>query len=388
MKALFVNAEWKPKAGYRLTEAERIKRKAFTGNQVWRNPHFEFKEVPTPDLEDDEVLIKVKACGICGSDTHLYETDAEGYIIFSGVVKLPCIVGHEFSGIVEKKGGKVSRLNIGDAVASESILWCGLCTPCRRGDLNQCQQIELLGLSSYGALAEFIAIKEKYCWKLNGLRQVTRGDELFEIGALIEPVGCAYNGLFVGGGGFNPGDTLVVYGAGPIGLASIALGRIAGASKIIAFDMLDKRLELAKTMGADFVFNLVQLQNEKCRPSDKVLELTGGEGANIQIEAAGDAPRTIPEMESSMAPNSKIIYLGRAATFGSLNINVLVSGAGRIQGVRGHAGNDIFPNIIKLLETRRLRIGDMITARYQFSEALEAIKCSTYRNDGKILVKM
>jgi hypothetical protein len=245
-----------------------------------------------------------------------------------------------------------------------------------------------LGLSSHGALAEFIAIKEKYCWKLNGLRKVVEDDELFEIGALIEPVGCAYNGLFVDGGGFNPGDTLVVYGTGPIGLASIALGRVAGASKIIVFDRIERRLELAKIMGADYVFNIDQLKIENLRPSDKVLELTNGEGANIQVEAAGDAPNTVPEMEDSMAPNSKIIYLGRAATLSTMNVNVLVSGAGSITGVRGHAGNDIFPNIIKLLASDRLRIKDMITARYSFDEAMKAIEISTRSTDGKIMVKM
>ena len=188
------------------------------------------QDLPIPQIKDDEVLIRVKAVGICGSDTHVYETDRDGYIIFSGLVKLPCVLGHEFSGVVEKTGELVRELAPGDLVAMESIQWCGSCTPCRSGAPNQCQNIELLGLSTQGALAEFAAVKANYCWKLNGLRDRYSEAEIFEIGALIEPIGCAYNGMFVNGGGLRPGETVAVYGAGPIGLAAIALARLSGAS--------------------------------------------------------------------------------------------------------------------------------------------------------------
>lgn len=388
MKALVVDAKWRPREGYLLTEQENIKKRAFCGSQVWRNPRFEIKEVPTPNINDDEVLIRVKACGICGSDTHLYETDEEGYIIFSGLVKLPCILGHEFSGVVEKIGKKVITLKVGDPVVVESILWCGMCTPCRSGALNQCKNIELAGFSSDGAFAEFIAVKEKYCWKLNSLRDIYWEEEIFEIGALIEPAGCVYNGIFISGGGLRPGETFVVYGAGPIGLASIALAKLAGASKIIAFDKIDQRLELAKTMGADSVFNVESLNSRNSRPSDKVLELTDGEGADIQVEAAGAAPYTIPEMERSMAPNGKIIYLGRAATSTPMFLDILVSGGNKIVGARGHSGYRIFPNIIRLIASNRLDLKKMITARYPFDKVMEAMKQSTTRIDGKILVKI
>lgn len=388
MKALVVQADWKPKKEYYLTKDEELTRRARIGSQVWCNPHFEYKDVPTPDLEDTEVLIRVRSCGLCGSDTHLYETDQEGYILFSGQVKLPGIIGHEFSGIVEKTGRRVVHLKIGDAVTAESILWCGLCSPCRRGALNQCQSLDLLGLSSNGALAEFIVIDEKYCWKINKLRDVADEDTVFDIGALIEPIGCAYNGLFVSGGGFRPGDTLVVYGTGPIGLAAIALGKISGASKIIAFDKIDSRLKLAQLLGADYVYNLDQMGNQNLRPQNKVLELTNGEGANIQVEAAGAASFTIPAMLESMAPNSKIIYLGRSSDLVSIELNRLVSCAASIHGARGHAGNDIFPNIIKLIALDKLKIKDMITASYPFSNTIEAIKTSTKRDNGKIIIKI
>lgn len=386
MKALIVDAEWKPRNNYPVSEEEKTKRRARVGSQVWKNTRFEIKEIPAPILQDDEVLVKVKSCGICGSDTHLYETDKEGYIIFSGLTRLPCIIGHEFSGIVEKTGSNVKNLKKGDTVAAESIMWCGKCLPCRSGFPNQCKDIELLGLSANGALAEYAAVNERYCWKINDLAEKYQGADIFDIGALIEPVGCAYNGIFIAGGGFKPGASIVVYGAGPIGLGAIALARIAGASLIIAFDVVEERVQIAREMGADYAFNSNKLNG--CAPSDKVMELTRGWGADVQIEAAGAAPQTIPHMERAMAVNGAILYLGRAAASTSVHLDNLVSGANRIIGARGHAGYGIFPSIIKLIAAGRLNLEKMITARYPFASVLDAIKASSSRSDGKILINM
>jgi len=254
--------------------------------------------------------------------------------------------------------------------------------------VNQCQNIELLGLSTNGAFAEYAAIKEKYCWKLNSLQARYSSADIFEIGALIEPIGCAYNGIFISAGGFKPGETLAVYGLGPIGLAAIALGRLAGASKIIAFDKLTRRLELAQQMGADFVFDVVRLAAENSRAGEKVLELTDGEGADIQVEAAGDAQYTIPEMEQAMAPNGRIIYLGRAERSTPMVLDALVSGANKIVGARGHAGYGIFPNIIRMMASGRFNPQPMVTSTYPFADILEAFARAQQRIDGKILVKM
>ena len=386
MKALVVDAEWKPRKGYPLSEEEKKGKRAITGSQVWRNPHFDIKDLPTPNIGDDEVLIKVETCGVCGSDTHLYETDNEGYIIFSGLTKLPCTLGHEFSGVVDRTGKKVHSIKIGDKVAVESVIWCGVCKSCRSGSPNQCSHVELMGLSANGAFAEYAAVNERFCWRINEFEDIYPYDKIFSIGALIEPVGCAFNGIFIAGGGFKPGATVVVYGAGPIGLGAVALAKISGASRIIAFDVIDERVTIAREMGADYAFNINML--DACSPGDKVMELTRGEGADIQVESAGAASRTIPEMEKSLAANGKIIYLGRAATSTSIYLDIIVSGANKIIGARGHSGYGIFPSIIKLVASGRLNIERMITSTYPFNSVLNAIKASSARMDGKILVKM
>jgi threonine dehydrogenase-like Zn-dependent dehydrogenase len=304
----------------------------------------------------------------------------------SGLTRLPCILGHEFSGIIKKTGKKVVGFKTGDMAAVESIMWCGICTPCRSGNTNQCRNLELLGLTGNGALTEYIAVKEKYCWNINQLQKVYSEKDVFEIGSLIEPIGCAYNGIFIAGGGFHPGATVVVYGAGPIGLGAVAMSRAAGASTIIAFDRINERLAIAKEMGADYIFNIGKTGIQK--PAEIVMEITQGWGADIQIEAAGAAPATIPEMERSLSPNGKIIYLGRAATSTPMYLDVLVSGANKIIGARGHSGYGIFPSIIKLLASQKLDLRKMITARYPFNAVLDAFRASTSRKDGKILIKM
>lgn len=386
MKALVAQGEWKPKAGYPVTEEENRLKRAVVGSQVWRNTRFDIVDMPVPEPLDDEVLIRVRTCGICGSDTHVYETDKDGYILFSGLTKFPCVIGHEFSGIVEKAGSRVASLKKGDLVAVESVMWCGLCTPCRSGSPNQCGNIELMGLSRDGALAEFIAINQRYCWKIDGLKDAYSDEELFDVGALIEPIGCAYNGIFVAGGGFLPGSAVVVHGAGPIGLGAIALARACGASLIIAFDVYDGRVEAARRMGADYAFNSKDPGAQS--PSEKVMELTRGMGAEVQVEAAGAAPVTIPEMEQSLASQGRIIYLGRAATSTPMHLDRLVSGANKIIGARGHAGYGIFPNIIRLISGKRLDPSPMITRRFSFQSSVEALKASVNRNECKIMINL
>ena len=382
MKALIADGKWRPANGYLPSEQESRLKRALVGSRVWKDTFFEIKDVPIPEVRNDEVLIKVNACGICGSDTH--EKNSEGYIIFSGLTKLPCVIGHEFAGVVVETGSGVQCFKEGDRVAVESIMWCGVCHCCRSGNPNQCKNIELLGLSRDGALAEYVAVSERFCWDISPLADVCNEDELFEIGALIEPIGCAYNGIFVAGGGFAPGAIVAVYGAGPIGLGAVALARTAGASRVIAFDVVDARLDVAKRLGADFAFNINGL-NGRC--AEKVMELTKGWGADIQVEAAGAAPVTIPEMEKSLAAQGKIIYLGRAATSTAANLDGLVTGANSIIGARGHAGYGIFPNIIKLIGSGRLKVGGMITSKYRFQDALDAIGASAMRKDAKIIVK-
>ncbi len=385
MKALVAEAEWNPRKGYPLTDDENKRKRVMIGSQAWQKPRFAIKNVPTPIVLDDEVLIRVMACGICGSDTHIYETDSEGYILFSGLTKLPCIPGHEFSGEVVEVGKDVFGFEKGDIVTSESIMWCGKCLPCRSGMLNQCENIELMGLTANGAFAEYLSVKASYCWSLNGLEEQFERRDIFRVGTLIEPIGCAYNGIFISGRGYLPGAYAIVYGAGPIGLGAVLLLKIAGAAKIIAVDVLDERLKIAKTFGADVVLNFNSPENLE----EAVMEITKGWGADIQVEAAGAAHRTMPLLQKLCSKRGKIIYLGRVDASSQVDLNRVVSGAHSIIGSRGHSGYGIYPNIIRLLQGGRLSAAkEMVTSVFPFSRIKEGFAQSSRRTDAKILIEI
>jgi len=356
-------------------------------SQVWRHPRYTESTVPDPTPGPREVIVRIGACGVCGSDTHCYETDDEGYIIFSGPARLPVIPGHEYSGEVVAVGAEVRELKIGDLVAAEGMLNCGVCEACRTCRPNQCPRLDMVGFSSPGAYAEYIAVEERFCWSLNGLAErLGSRTAALELGALVEPISCPFNGIFVAGGGMRPGDHVAVFGAGPIGLGAIALARAAGAATVIAFDISPERNTLAVACGADEAHDPRALSDGGSSPSEEIRRITRGAGANILVECAGAAVQTMPEIERSFAPGGKMIYLGRTGERAPVMLDVLVSGAASIIGARGHGGMGCFPHVIRLLEYGRIAAAPMITSRRPFADFMQALDQSCARTDGKIMV--
>ncbi|MBC7320249.1 alcohol dehydrogenase catalytic domain-containing protein [bacterium] len=384
MKGLVVSAEWSPKPGYVVSEFERTTGKAITGNSIWKNPRLEVKEVPDPTPGPKDVVLKVRACGVCGSDVHFYETDNEGYMLYPGLTKFPCVIGHEFSGEVVAVGKEVKDLKIGDMVTAEEMIWCGECVPCRNGYPNQCLNLEEIGFTINGAFADYILIGAKYCWKIDEIAE-RYGDreKAFEAGALVEPTSVAYNGMFVRAEGFKPGGYVVVFGAGPIGLASIALAKASGASKIIAFEISNKRRELAKLVGAEYVYNPTEVD-----PVEVILDITKGAGADMLVESAGAPTKTIPAMEKTLAIGGKIVQIGRAAERVPVYLEYFQTHAGQIFGAQGHSGYGTFQNVIRLMASGRIDMTQIITSKFSLSDAVSAIKKTSQREDGKVMVRM
>jgi len=383
MKGLVLTAKWEPREGYELSEFEKTTGKAITGNAIWRYPELKVQEVEKPAIEPDQVLIQIKACGVCGSDMHFYETDEDGYILYPGLTKFPTILGHEFSGEVVEVGSEVEGLEVGDMVTAEEMIWCGHCFPCRNGFPNHCTNLEEIGFTIPGAFAEYIAVGAKYCWKLNALMD-RYGDEekVYEAGAVTEPSSVAYNAVFERAGGFRPGAYVVVFGLGPIGLAATAECKASGAAKVIGFELSAPRRELAKKVGADHVFD-----PREVTPYEVVMDLTEGQGADLHVEAAGAPQVTVPEMEKSLAINGKIVQIGRAATKVPMYLETLQVRRGQVFGSQGHSGHAVFPSVIRLMASGLMDMTQIITARYNLDEAVDAIAKSVAREDGKIMVK-
>jgi threonine dehydrogenase-like Zn-dependent dehydrogenase len=382
MKALVLSAEWQPREGYPLTDLERETRKVTTGSSVWRHPQLEVQAVPKPTPAPDQVLIRVKACGVCGSDIHFYETDEQGYIVYPGLTRFPTILGHEFSGVVEEVGSQVKSLAVGDLVTAEEMIWCGYCTPCRNGFPNHCENLEEIGFTIPGAFAEYVAVGAKYCWKINEFVKTLGSEErAFEAGALTEPTCVTYNAMFVRAGGFRPGAYAAVFGTGPIGLAAVGLAKAAGAGKIIAFEVSPQRRQLALKVGADAAYD-----PREVKASEVIRDLTGGEGADFFVEAAGAPHVTMPEMEKCLAINAKIVQIGRAAQRVPLYLEHFQVRRSQLFGSQGHS-DAIFPSVSRLVASGRLDLTPIITARYDLDSVVKAIAESGARKHGKILVK-
>ncbi len=384
MKGLVLTAEWMPKEGYVVSDFERKSGKAITGSAIWRNPKLAVRTLDVPKIGPGDVLIKVKACGVCGSDMHFYETDPQNYILYPGLTKFPCVLGHEFSGQIVEVGSAVTDLKVGDMVTAEEMIWCGYCTPCRNGFPNHCLNLEELGFTINGAFAEYVAVGAKYCWKLNALLDRYHDeDKVYEAGALVEPTSVSYNAIFSRAGGFKPGGYITVFGAGPIGLAAIALCKAAGAAKVIAFELSETRRNLATKVGADYVFDPRAVKSH-----ETIMELTEGEGADCQIEAAGAPQVTVLEMEQAMAINCKIVQIGRAAQRVPLYLENFQVRGSQLYGAQGHSGDANFPSVIRLMASGLVDMTQIITSRYDLEGVVEAIKRSTERRDGKIMVRM
>ena len=243
----------------------------------------------------------------------------------------------------------------------------------------------MMGFSHHGAFSERVVVHEKHCWSIDGLAvQTGNAQTACELASLVEPIGCAHNGMFVVGPGVNANSHLVVFGCGPIGLSAVALARASDVASITAFDKTAGRLSLAKTMGADHVYDVSALSAEDA--TEAIRQATNGWGADMIVEAAGAAHETMPISEGAIAPGGTVVYLGRTGERAPILLDVLVSKAARLVGARGHAGHGIFPGIIAMLESGELDVQPMITHKTPLSDYAAAFERSCAREDGKILL--
>lgn len=386
MKALRLEADWDPRPGTAaaLLPGDLSARLARRGSDVWRNPRITLVETAEPVPGPDEVVIRVGACGICGSDLHLVETDAEGYMLYPGLVRTPVVTGHEFAGRVEAVGSAVTDVAPGDLVSSEEIAWCGHCLACRSGRPNNCTRIEELGFSFDGAHAERVVTRARYCWSLAPLADAGIPTErIFQLGALVEPTSVAYIAMFLSAGGFPPGSSVGVFGAGPIGLASIALARAAGAGRVVAFEIAEGRRRLASAMGADRVLDPGEVG--EVGVIDAAREVSRGHGIDLWVEASG-AAGVAELMARTLAPAGKLVLVGRGAHTIDLDPELLIVRSASMHGSIGHSGSGAFGHVIDLMAAGRLDLTQLVRTTVDLEGAARVLDGTPRRESGKVLV--
>lgn len=389
MKSVVLSAKWEPKSSFRLGSKDVEGKLTYLGSQVWRNPILKIMEKDIPEINSTEVLIKVKACGICGSDVHMAQSDEQGYIWYPGLTAFPCTLGHEFSGIVAEAGKKAinkrsgKRYNEGEAVTAEEMFWCAACRPCADGYPNHCERLQELGFSCDGAFAEYVKVDARYIWSLEELRESYKDEDIFLAGSLVEPTSVAYNAVIERGGGIRPGDNVVILGGGPIGLAAVAVLKRAGAAKVILSEPSQERRELGKIMGADSVVDPL-----KENFSERVLELTENLGAKLYLEATGLPDKVFPDIEEAIwrgkQINSTVVIVARAAKKIPLTGEVFQVRRASLVGSQGHSGHGTFPRVISSMAAG-MDTTPLITRKISLKEVPENIVLlQTDRKECKI----
>lgn len=304
----------------------------------------ELTDVPLPDILDDEVLIRVAACGICGSDVH-------GYDGSTGRRIPPLVMGHEAAGVIEQVGQGVRDFRVGERVTFDSTVYCGQCDFCQAGKVNLCDNRQVLGVSCgdyrrHGAFAEYVTVPARIVYRLP--------DSLpMEHAALIEAVSVAVHA--VNRSEVAAGDTAVVVGAGMIGLLTIQALRAAGAGQVVATDLDDTRLELAKQLGASVTVNSQQQD-----PVEVVQELTSGRGAAAAFEAVG-ATEPIAAAIHCVAKGGSVTLIGNVSPQVELPLQAVVTRELTLYGSCASQGD--YPRCIELMASGAINVAPLLTAQ-------------------------
>ena len=305
--------------------------------------HLEIAELPAPVAGSGEVLIRVAACGICGSDVH-------GYDGSSGRRIPPIVMGHEAAGTIAAVGPDVRGFEVGDRVTFDSTVYCGACAYCARGEVNLCDNRQVIGVSCgdyrrHGAFAEYVAVPQHILYRLP--------DNIsFAEAAMLEAVSVALHAVRVSNAA--GGESALVIGAGMIGLLTLQAARAAGCARVFIADIDSSRLSLAHQLGADKV-----LHASGAELAAEVMKLTNGVGVDLAYEAVG-RNETVAAAIDCTRKGGTVTLIGNIAPEVTLPLQKVVTRQLRLQGSCASAGE--YPQAIELIASGKIQVKPLITA--------------------------
>ena len=334
--------------------------------KVRPGPGAEIVERPRPRPGPGEVLLRVEAASICGTDLHLFEWDDWA----ADNLTPPRILGHELAGAVIATGSGVSRVREGDLVGVESHLFDWTCAQCRAGDMHLCRTLRVIGVHTDGGFAEEVVIPEANAIESNGLDPA--------VVALQEPMGNAVHAAFV-----EPieGRSVLVTGCGPIGLCAVGIAKAAGASLVVATDTEPYRLELARTMGADLALDAASADTE-----GRIMDATSGDGVEVVLEMSG-APPALDAALRLVTRGGRISLLGIFAEPPTLDLSerVIMQGL-RLHGIYGRRIYDTWERTQALLRSGSLDVTPILTHRLDLDDWEQAFDLIASRHAGKVVL--
>jgi threonine 3-dehydrogenase len=326
-----------------------------------------YEAAPVPSIGPTDVLVRVKAASICGTDMHIYGWDRWS----QGRVKPPVTLGHEFCGAVERVGEEVSAVKPGDFVSAEMHVNCGHCHQCRVGQAHICQNLRIIGIDQDGAFAEFVKIPASNIWKLDPAIPE-------HYGAILDPLGNAVHTVLAGP---IAGQTVLVTGCGPIGLMAIAVAKACGSSAVYATETNEHRRALAKKMGADVVLNPAA-EDAVAR----ILSETGGTGVDALLEMSGN-PTAIQQGFRALRAGGRASLLGIPTENVPLDLvkDVIFKGA-TVQGIYGRRMYETWVQMTALLKAGRLNLEPLFGERAPLDRFEQAFSLLQGGLAGKILL--
>ena len=328
------------------------------------------EEVPDPVYGPGDVLVRVKACAICGSDVH-------GLDGSTGRRQPPVIMGHEAAGVVEAVGSGVKGFSPGDRITFDSTIYCGACSYCRKGQVNLCDNRRVLGVScgdyrQDGAFAEYVAVPAHICYHLPA-------ELSFEEGALVEPVSIAVHA--VSRAPIRINDTALVVGAGTIGLLLIQALRIAGCSRIIVVDIDAGKFPLVEQFGATSC-----LRADGENPLGEIRDFTGGEGVDAAFEAVGISS-TVNLAVQAVKKGGHLVLVGNVSPKVELPLQAVVTRELTLHG--SCASNGEYPVCLDLMGRGRISVKELISAAVPLREGASWFRRLYEREPGlmKVILK-
>ena len=324
--------------------------------------------VPVPHPGRGEILLKIEAGGICGTDLHIYGWNAWA----ASRIHPPRIIGHEFCGTVAAVGPEVSGVAVGDFIAGESHVACEACRSCRRGDRHICERLEVLGVDRDGAFADYVVMPARNAWPLD------RREIPLQVAAVMDPLGNAVHTALASGG--LAGRTVAVIGCGPIGLMAIGVARRSGAAFVAASDPKPERRALADRMGADLVLDGSEVPV-------RLRAATGGEGVDVVLEMSGH-PAGIRDGLRSLRNGGWMSQLGLPARPVEIDLsNEVIFPMAHLQGIFGRRIWQTWEQATTLLR-QGLDITPVITHRLPLEGYEEAFALLRSGTAGKVVLTL
>jgi len=328
----------------------------------------EFKDVAIPTVGPKDVLIKVRAAAICGSDIHIFHSSPG----IMRMVNTPLTFGHEMSGEVVETGDTVTNIKKGDRVAVETHFPCSYCYYCQTGAPHNCLNLVIFGIQTDGAFAEYARVPEVVCWKL------PQGYS-YDLGAILEPLGVAMHGVMVED---IHGKSVAVFGCGPIGLFAIGIVTAFGATKVFAVEVAPKRLALARELFP----SLTLIDPNEHDPITNIMQATDGLGVDVVIELSG-SPDATKQAFKVVKREGRISLIGATTTPVELEVHRdIIHKEVRVYGSFGRLIWQTWWQVRNLLNTGKFDPLPVITHRFPLADYARAIELAAKGEAGKVLL--